>query len=151
MEWELPLVLSSVLGAWRLEAGLGYLGEAFLRTPPALLHGAECLVGHQHPIPSGCLMDHSATPHFTEETEAREVRRLPWSQGWSAEGQGPSASCGLPRPTLSLPEPRGTPAPPRPGPPGAHSLQRLTMAVFFLAFSVLLADSEGGSSSQDRL
>lgn len=51
---------------------------------------------------------------------------------------------------LSLPEPRGGPQP-RPGPPGTHSLQRLTMAMFFLAFSVLLADSDGGSSSHDRL
>lgn len=38
-----------------------------------------------------------------------------------------------------------------PASPGTHSLQRLTMAVFFLALRVLLADSEGGSSSQDRL
>lgn len=32
-----------------------------------------------------------------------------------------------------------------------HSLQRLTMAAFFLALRVLLADAEGGSSSHDRL
>lgn len=35
--------------------------------------------------------------------------------------------------------------------PYTHSLQRFTMAVLFFAFSVVLASSEGGSSSQDRL
>lgn len=34
---------------------------------------------------------------------------------------------------------------------GTHSLQRLTMAVFFLTLRVLLADSEGGSSSHDNV
>lgn len=34
LECELPLVLSSVLGAWRLEEGLGHLGEASPGTHP---------------------------------------------------------------------------------------------------------------------
>ena len=68
-----------------------------------------------------------------------------------------SKLCGL-DPTWHRPTTSRLPvllAPERPlGPaltPGTHSLQRLTMAVFFLTLRVLLADSEGGSSSQDKL
>lgn len=35
--------------------------------------------------------------------------------------------------------------------PSTYSLQRLTMAVLFLLLRVLLADSDGGSSSHDRV
>lgn len=34
-------------------------------------------------------------------------------------------------------------------PPGTHSLHLLMMPVFFLAFNVLLADSDSGSISHD--
>lgn len=57
------------------------------------------------------------------------------------------AGSGCPCQLLASLSPKGAP----PCPPDTHSLQRLTMAVFFLAFRVLLADSEGGSSSHDRL
>lgn len=66
------------------------------------------------------------------------MRQCPWSE-WVSRG----CPCQL---SASL-SPKGAPH----CPPGTYSLQRLTMAVFFLAFRVLLADSEGGSSSHDRL
>lgn len=73
------------------------------------------------------------------------------NQGGGTEAGVPWAGPSLPMWLLSPPGAAPKHLQPLPARWGTHSLQRLTMAVLFLDLRVLLADSDGGSSSHDRL
>lgn len=128
---------------------LADLGEASPGTQPTPVPCTLCRVLRQSPRWLQHPTDHLASPHFTGgNTEAQRG-------GASGQSQGCRGGAGTPVP---LPDPRARAQPgASPSPEGAplparalNSLQRLTMAVFFLTLRVLLADSEGGSSSHDK-
>lgn len=130
--------------------GLADLGEASPGTQPTPVPYTLCRVLRQSPRWLQRPTDHLASPHFTGgKTEAQRGGASGPVTGLSAGELG--SQCQLPdsrarsQPEASL-SPEGAPLPTR----ALNSLQRLTMAVLFLTLRVLLADSEGGSSSHDK-